>query len=206
MKIYFACSSKNIVDHLTNYLNLKNYIVSLGNTITTDWLGKVEKNQHNKNYDSTQISVDTMQIYDEGINSINKADVLIADVSVASGSVGYQIAYTLSQRKPVLCLYSNDFGLKKAPQVILSSETNLLTIRSYDRKNYKSVLKNYLDSQLKNELIKFNFVISKEIETYLTWISDRERRPKSQLLREKVVDKIIKSDSEYQSFLKNQSN
>lgn len=204
MKVYFACSSKNIDQHIGNYASVIGLISDLGHTLTNDWLSKVKVKIDEGVY-SKDFVVNKHAVRNSGIKAIRKADALVADVSIPSVSVGYQIALALTQRKPVLCLYSMDFGTKKPPQVIVSSDTKLLTVSSYNSTDYKEVVANFFAKQIENDLIKFNFVISKEIERYLDWASDKSNLSKSQLLREKILDKIIKTDKEYAKHLRSES-
>jgi nucleoside 2-deoxyribosyltransferase len=44
------------------------------------------------------------EVYDRDVNWIAAADVLIAEVSVPSHGVGYEIGHALGLGKPVLCL------------------------------------------------------------------------------------------------------
>ena len=203
MKVYFSCSSSEIGKYKETYQDIEEAIRSLGHTITSDWLEKVvAKVEGGK---SILKEMDPNKLRKEAISSIERSDVLIAEVSLASSSVGYQIAYALSLKKPVLCLYSTEFGEMKPPQVINANDSLLLYVKSYERSKLKEIIKKFFADAPQSRLIKFNFIISPEIENYLDWVMEIKRQSKSDYLRERVIKNIIREDKEYLNYVKSAS-
>ena len=132
---------------------------------------------------------------EEGIRQLIRGDCLIADVSLPSASVGYQVGYASSRNIPVLCLYSSEFGQKKPPQIIGVSDLSKLKIKEYSKKSVKKTVADFLNS-IPKELIKFNFIITPEIQSYIDWGAKRNNISKSEFLREKVIQ-LISKDKEY---------
>jgi nucleoside 2-deoxyribosyltransferase len=54
--------------------------------------------------------------------------VLIAEVSVPSHGVGYEIGYALNIGKPVLCIHQKE---RKVSKMITGNKDSALTIQSY---------------------------------------------------------------------------
>lgn len=192
MKVYFACSSSDIQKHLDNYNLIREVIKQFKHIIVADW---VERVFNTKKTDQVSRRENT-NIRDESIVAFNIVDALIADISIPSSSVGFQVGLALSKKIPVLCLYSENFGSKEAPQVINAINSPLLVISEYNSKNVGSVVKKFLSNLPKTKLIKFNFIITPQIAEYLEWGSKNGEVSKSDFLREKV-EKIIESDQEY---------
>ncbi len=194
MKVYFACSSSDIQKHLTNYNLIREIIKKFKHTIAADW---VERVFNAKKVDQISKREQT-NIRDEGISAINFVDALIADISIPSSSVGFQVGLALSKKIPVLCLYSDEFGSKEVPQVINAINSPLLVISEYNSKSVGGIVKRFLRNLPKTKLIKFNFIITPQIAEYLDWGSKNSEVSKSDFLREKV-EKIIEADSQYNS-------
>ena len=52
-----------------------------------------------------------MEIYKRDVNWINECDILIAEVTVPSLGVGYEIGYAESLNKKIICLYQANENL-----------------------------------------------------------------------------------------------
>lgn len=195
MNIYFACSSAEIEKHKETYLQVIRSIKELGHKISVDWL---ERSLEDGKSDQEWKEI----IKKEGIRAIKRSDALIAEVSLPSSSVGYQVALAISDKRPVLCLYSADFGEKKPPKVIDANSSSLLRINKYSRSTLRQIVSKFLISVAGKRLVKFNFIVTPEIEEYLDWASKDGKNSKSEILREKVINEIIPSDKEYQRYLK----
>lgn len=200
VNVYFACSSTNLRENISSYLTVTDTIKKLKHQIPFDWLDRV-KRQFDRSLSEREEKKSVLQR--EGIKAIENCDALIAETSFPSSSVGYQIALALSLKKPVLCLYSLDFGNKVPPQIINADESVNLSIKPYNKESTFNILKNYFESHKDREYIRFNFIISNDIEKYLNWISRYGELSKSRILREKIKKQIINKDKDYQSFLKN---
>lgn len=203
MKVYFACSSTDLKKNIRHYLAIVNYIIGLGFEIPYNWLSRVYEKMKESNYDPRYQNLKRAEIQREGIKSIKESNILIADLSVPSTSVGYQVFMAIECGLPVLCLYSLDFGLKKPSQVIQSIDSPLLEVASYAGNGYKDVIRNFLKKGKRKELVKFNFVATREIVEYLDWLSKKLKVTKSAALRNEIEEKLISPGKEYQEFIKN---
>ena len=97
MNIYFACSITGGRDFESVYQALTKALLADGHEIPTAHLA-----------DSTVVELETrvspLEVYDRDVRWIAAADALIAEVSIPSHGVGYEIGYALGAGKPVLCL------------------------------------------------------------------------------------------------------
>jgi len=189
MKVYFACSSTDIQQHLGTYNLIRKSLRTQGLVINADW---IDRSFNNEKSELTP-QENKVDIHDEAINAINNIDILVADVSLPSSSVGYQIGLALSKRIPVLCLYSEEFGGKEAPQVIQAINSPFLAISGYNSKNIQNVIRKFINNLPENKLIKFNFIITPKIAEYLDAGSRQQKVSKSDFLRE-IVEKAMESN------------
>ena len=103
MKIYFAGSIRGGRDDTHIYESLISYLGSIGEVLT----------EHVGNKKITETGerdcVDTI-IFDRDMVWLKSSDVVVAEVSVPSLGVGYEIGIAKKLNKPILCLYrfSND--------------------------------------------------------------------------------------------------
>lgn len=202
MRVYFACSSTDLGKYIGHYSAIVDYVISLGFEIPHNWLSKVSERMRDSNYDPKYHNLEKAEMQKEGIKAIKESNALIADLSMPSASVGYQVSVAIEHGLPVLCLYSIDFGLKKLPQVIGSIDSSLLEVSSYTGSNYKKVIRNFLKKEKRKELVKFNFIATREIVEYLGWLSKKLRTTKSAALRSEIEEKLMRFNKEYKEFLK----
>src|SRR5664280_498572 len=98
MNIYFACSITGGREFEPVYQAIIAALLADGHAIPTASLA-----------DSGVIALEAIvspgAVYERDIAWINSCEVLIAEVSTPSHGVGYEVAYTLSIGKSVLCLY-----------------------------------------------------------------------------------------------------
>jgi nucleoside 2-deoxyribosyltransferase len=67
-------------------------------------------------------------VYERDANWIKNCDVLIAEVSVPSHGVGYEIGFALNIGKPVLCLYQKE---RRVSKMITGNKDSALSIKAY---------------------------------------------------------------------------
>ena len=97
MNIYFACSITGGREFESVYQAITSALLADGHQVPTAHLA-----------DPTVVElegrVSPREVYDRDVQWIAAADALIAEVSVPSHGVGYEIGYALGAGKPVLCL------------------------------------------------------------------------------------------------------
>jgi nucleoside 2-deoxyribosyltransferase len=106
MNIYFACSITGGREFEHVYQDLTAALLADGHEIPTAHLA-----------DSTVVELEGRvspgEVYERDVRWIRSADALIAEVSVPSHGVGYEVGYALSEGKPVLCLYHQGRRISK---------------------------------------------------------------------------------------------
>jgi nucleoside 2-deoxyribosyltransferase len=72
---------------------------------------------------------DDKEIFLKDINWLNEADCLVAEVSIPSLGVGYEIAHALNKKTPVLALYDKKFAPISA--MITGNNSSFLSVNAY---------------------------------------------------------------------------
>lgn len=189
MKIYFIASTAYYLSHKQNFQKIKEKLIKLG-------IGQVYSVTDTKNEGEFE---DPVELVKSAEKLIQNSDVVIAEGSLASPGLGYDIAKAITMKKPVLVLSHKDL-IKLGTPHALRLNSKLLTYKEYNDNNLEKVVENFL-KEAKNLLdTKFILIIPAEIDRYLEWASKEKRMHKAQLVRE-AIDKIIEEDDEYQEYL-----
>lgn len=77
-----------------------------------------------------EVVLNDIQIYERDVVWIRQANILVADVTIASLGVGYEIRYAEDLGKKVICLYQTD-GSRKLSAMI-SGNKNLQVVEYSD--------------------------------------------------------------------------
>lgn len=121
MNIYFACSITGGREFESVYQEIVATLIKDGHAIPTAHLAKSEALENER-------ILMPHDVYERDINWIKNCDVLIAEVSVPSHGVGYEIGFALNMGKPVLCLHQKE---RKVSKMITGNPDHALTVLAY---------------------------------------------------------------------------
>jgi nucleoside 2-deoxyribosyltransferase len=138
MKIYFAGSIKGGREKREEYEQLIRFLNEFG-CVLTEHLGKEDWTiQNEEKYSDNEEE----HVYIRDVKWIDECDVVVAEVSIPSLGVGYEIGYAESKNKKVICLY--DINADKNLSFMLSGNKKNIIIKYTDLDNAKSELRKYL--------------------------------------------------------------
>lgn len=106
MNIYFACSITGGRAFESVYQEFTRILLTDKHKVPTAHLAE-------SNVMALEKVIDPREVYDRDVAWIRTCDVLIAEVSVPSHGVGYEIGFALEQDKPVLCLAQAGLAVSK---------------------------------------------------------------------------------------------
>lgn len=106
MNIYFACSITGGREFERVYQDLIAALLADGHEVPTAHLAQPSAV-------TEEAVISPREIYERDVTWIRNADALIAEVSVPSHGVGFEIAFALNAEKPVLCLCQEGRKLSK---------------------------------------------------------------------------------------------
>lgn len=121
MNIYFACSITGGREFEMIYQQIVAALESDGHVIPTSHLAQSEVMQQER-------IISPLEVYERDTTWITNCDVLVAEVSIPSHGVGYEIAFALQAKKPVLCVHQED---RRVSKMITGNPDPLLRVRSY---------------------------------------------------------------------------
>ena len=135
MKIYFTCSTAEFFKYRNSYFKIRNHIISLGHTLTRDWLPHTEEALKQGRIDMTR---SIKQIYQDCIKAIKEADLVIIEDTVSNFSTGHQITVALQSKKPTLVLWQGVKHRQFALEGVQFHPESILTEHGH------ALLKNFL--------------------------------------------------------------
>ena len=121
MNVYFACSITGGREFESVYQELVAALLADGHEIPTSHLAQSEVLEEER-------VIAAREVYERDVHWIQNCDALIAEVSVPSHGVGYEIGFALNLGKPVLCIHHQD---KKVSKMITGNPQAALTVKAY---------------------------------------------------------------------------
>lgn len=90
-----------------------------------------------------RIKMTEQEIYARDLGLLEKSDALIAEVTVPSTGVGYEICRALVRKIPVLCLHMPDVAVSS--MVLGGNPDTLMEVRSYpDKEALKEIIIDFI--------------------------------------------------------------
>ena len=83
-------------------------------------------------------------IYDRDVSWIDEADLVVAEVSVTSLGVGYEIGYAEAKGKKIICLYEEVEGKRLSAMLTGNKNVSVLSYKGLD--DLKSKLGTFIKS------------------------------------------------------------
>jgi 2'-deoxynucleoside 5'-phosphate N-hydrolase len=101
MKIYFAGSIRGGRTDVRKYQAMIEYLSSFGEVLTLH-VGDASLSENGED------GPDDRYIFDRDMAWLAACDILVAEVSMPSLGVGYELGCAVALKKPVLCLYKTE--------------------------------------------------------------------------------------------------
>ena len=210
MKVYLTTGYENPKKSSESLDNIIAAVKGEGHTIIKrplkahhgDETYRVNEKQYQDIFDFINVPIET--IYSESTKRIKNSDVVIAEASYfVSPGVGFELAFALHEKKPVLVLINKNSDIVLS-EVIEGNPSKLLTtVRFENQADLTKDIKQFLLKSKKKLDTKFILIISPEIDRYLQWAGNERRMHKAQLVRQ-AIEEMIERDKEYRVF-QNQS-
>lgn len=124
-KIYFAGSIRGGREMAMDYQRLISLLQTMGH-VYTEHVGD------EKALEKDEETLSDKEIHDRDMEWIRKSDIMIAEVSVPSLGVGYEIASAINLRKPVLCLCHARAEKRISAMIAGSSDLRVLKYNSFN--------------------------------------------------------------------------
>ena len=116
MRIYFAGSIRGGRDEKDNYLKLINHLATFGEVLT--------EHVGHKDVEKSELHKSDSYIFERDIDWLKSSDVMVADVTMPSLGVGYEIGFSETLDIPILCLFNPKY--KKVLSAMVSGNKKLI--------------------------------------------------------------------------------
>lgn len=142
MNIYFACSITGGREFESVYQVITKALLEDCHEVPTAHLAET-------GVSAVEAVIDPLQVYARDVAWIHASDLLIAEVSVPSHGVGYEIGFALGLGKPVLALYQEG---KKVSKMISGNPDPNLSVKSYQNSEHiVQLIRSFLSSRFIRE-------------------------------------------------------
>jgi len=191
MKICFVASIKGKESHENDYRKIVGFLKTTGDTIMSDHVMEFTQSKLDSLTEKEKI------VFNKSVfNLIKKSDIVVAEISYPSMSVGYLISLSLNLSKPTIVLYSgNDNGSNLLSTI---EETDKLFIGKYssEGKNLEDTLFSLLTRAKGSSDVRFNFFVAPKHLAYLDWVAKTKKLPRAVFLRD-LIEKEMKKDKAF---------
>jgi len=141
MKIYFAGSIRGGRDEVKTYRQIISLLAHYG-TVLTEHIGDTNLTSEGEAYPADHIFTRDMRF-------IKDSDCLVAEVTVPSLGVGYEIAKAEEWGKKILCLYKETEGKKLSALIQGCSDSGLITLVTYKNTNeLAQIIENFFNKNV----------------------------------------------------------
>jgi hypothetical protein len=188
MKAYFTASLRGTDKYLENYTRIVKVMEGSGfKTMTSDVLmpGSVKKV-----YAQTQ--TERYEAFQKLTKKLKQADLVVAEISTPSISIGYEVTHALELSKPVVVLHTKGNGAV----MLEGMKHEKLQVVEYSPDSLEEKLKKALTEAQKSVDVRFNFFVSPKILAYLDWVAQKRMVPRSVFLRD-LIEKELRKDKEF---------
>jgi nucleoside 2-deoxyribosyltransferase len=200
MKIYFTTNVVDIDNIRVNVDNIYQTVEKLGHTIDRF---NYQKNPQAK-FDTDDNNDEMIKAFDYISKAIKSSDFVIAELSSSSAAVGFEIAFALSEKKPVLVLY-DETKQKSLATPFRGNKSKYLKIKRYrNEKDLENAIKFFINDVSTLIDTKFILIIPPVIDRYLEWNVREKGNSKAEVTRE-AIERMMKTDERYQEYLKSNS-
>ncbi len=138
MKIFFAGSIRGgrhlipTYQYIIRFLKYRDYTV-ISEHVAAEGLEKIEA------------KMTEQEIYEKDSNWVEESDCVVAEITVPSIGVGYEICHAAKHKKPVLCLYESGAN---ASAIVLGNTTGYVIAKAYsDKKQLEEIILEFLEKK-----------------------------------------------------------
>jgi len=179
MKIFFIASIYGSERFGKNYEAIVDLLKEEGHTVYAGHIFGVSAKDLQSWDDEKDI-----QFHKKVLAGIKRADLVVAELSYSSTSVGYLASIAVESGKPTIAFYSG----KETPHLLKTIvESEKFQVVHYNTmEELKKEIASLIDYAIEQRDTRFNFFVSRKLTLYLNWISQKKRIPRAVYLRQLI--------------------
>lgn len=120
MNIYFAGAIRGGREKVNDYVKIVNKLQEIGNVLTTH---VADTNLSNKGENNLSLK----NIYDRDVEWLKSSELIVAEISIPSLGIGYELGLAESLGKKVICLY--DINSDKTLSAMIGGNDNFEIVK-----------------------------------------------------------------------------
>ena len=120
MNIYFAGAIRGGREKVNDYVKIVNKLQEIGNVLTTH---VADTNLSNKGENNLSLK----DIYDRDVEWLKSSEIIVAEISIPSLGIGYELGLAESLGKKVICLY--DINSDKTLSAMIGGNDNFEIVK-----------------------------------------------------------------------------
>ena len=120
MNIYFAGAIRGGREKVNDYVKIANKLQEIGNVLTTH---VADTNLSNKGENNLSLK----EIYDRDVEWLKSSELIVAEISIPSLGIGYELGLAESLGKKVICLY--DINSDKTLSAMIGGNDNFEIVK-----------------------------------------------------------------------------
>ncbi len=186
MKCIFIGSIRAKTEYKEAYTEIVQALQSLDCIVSADHVLGTSQEALNK-----MSKQDNMAFHKNIMKKLKASDLVMAECSHQSLSVGYLLSFAVEQGKPTVVFYKADAPEPNIFPTLTTSE-KLFIVRYEKLEDLKKLVADYLEYAKEQLDTRFNFFVSPAIERYLTWVAKQKKLPRSVFLRKLIEDSIAR--------------
>jgi len=193
MIVHVIVSNNGIKESLPYLQSAVEAIHDSGAVLSRDWIGAAKRHvEKSSEPDLSDTISDWNQFHQENLDSLSRADIVLADVTSYTFPDGFYTLYALEHKKPVLLVTRNDIRTC----LLAGIQHKLLTTSHYDTKeDLKKIVTKFIKANtIATKDLRFNFFIDRQIYSYLREVSYETGKNKSEIIRELLEQEIDKQE------------
>lgn len=190
MKAYFTAALRGKANLLENYREIVKVLKSEGYKVFDQHI--MAEGIENRVVE--QSDEERKKVYAQLVKQLKESDVVVAEISTPSVSVGHEISFALEMGKVVIVLHTEG----NSSILLEGSDDKKLKMTEYNVSNLPRVLAKALDEARKEADVRFNFFVSPKILQYLDWVAQKRMIPRSVFLRD-LIEHEMKKDKEFKA-------
>jgi nucleoside 2-deoxyribosyltransferase len=135
MKIFFAGSIRGGRQLIPTYQYIICFLKSMNFNVISEHVAA-------EGLEKVEAKMTEQEIYEKDANWIEESDCVVAEITVPSIGVGYEICHAVKHKKPVLCLYETGTNTSA---MVLGNTTGYVTAKPYsNKKELEEILLGFL--------------------------------------------------------------
>lgn len=187
MIIQIIGNAKNLKEDLPFYHGMLEIIHDNGAVIARDWISAAQ-NRIDKNITRDDTKVVWEEVHTENSEAISRADIVIIEATNYGFQEGFYTSQALQHKKPVLLVTRENIrGL-----LVSGIKHKLLIAQHYDtQEDLKKIVSKFIKTNtISSKDLRFNFLIDRQIYSYLRQTSYETGKNKSEIIRELLESEI----------------